>query len=92
MSIRDETVSLRDESPDKQVVIQVPKVRSYCISFPEIVIPDGMSLLVAVPGITQASEFDPMFLMITPQWVETDPETKEFLAFKRRQRELGEVE
>ena len=60
-----ETVQLQEEEKKGGVCVQVPTVRSYGISIPEIVIPEGMSLLVAVPGtIARTSDIDPMFLMI----------------------------
>ncbi len=62
----------KDFVQEDGVSIQVPTVRSFCISIPEIVIPEGMSMLVAVPGITQTSNSDPTFLMVTPQWIESD--------------------
>ena len=66
------TVKLREEtmihgvSQDADITIQVPKVRSICISIPEIVIPEGMSMLVAIPGMAESLDIGPMFLMITP--------------------------
>ena len=62
----------KDDAQAGVAMIQVPNVRSYRISIPEIVIPEGMSLLVAVPGIVQSPVFDPMFLMITTHEIETD--------------------
>ncbi|MCL2349478.1 MAG: M56 family metallopeptidase [Planctomycetaceae bacterium] len=68
-----ETVQLQEEEKKGGVCVQVPTVRSYGISIPEIVIPEGMSLLVAVPGTVRASaETDPIFLVITPNQVNSD--------------------
>jgi hypothetical protein len=76
-------VTISGEEPDS-AKIQVPNVRSYRISLPEIVIPEGMSLVVAIPGISQSSDLDPMFLMITPRWIEVDPVTREFAINERK--------
>jgi len=60
-------VKLLDDQNGKTVTVQVPSVASFRISIPEIVIPKGMSLLVAMPGMNEKGE---MFLLITPKVVE----------------------
>ena len=67
-------------------LVQVPKVQAYCFAIPEIVIPEGMSLLVAVPGLSRSSDLEPMFVMITPQRIESYPETYEFMLQREARR------
>lgn len=81
-SIDDEvaTVTLRDEWPGPGIVndvsqngisVQIPSIRSYSISIPEIAIPENMSMLVAIPGISKMSGGDSMFLLVTPCRIES---------------------
>jgi hypothetical protein len=56
------------------ITVQVPTVHSFRASLPEVVIPEGMSLLVACPGVpavkqTPSNEPHAMFLLITPRAV-----------------------
>ena len=71
--------------------VQVPKLRTYCISVPEIAIPEGMSLLVAVPGLSHSSDLEPMFVMISPRRIESDPETKEYLLQERERKQRASM-
>ena len=66
----EETGKVYGFSQNSDIVIQVPKIRSICISIPEIVIPEGMSMLVAVPGIAESLDTDLMFLMIRPSIID----------------------
>ena len=60
----------KDAKTTSGVTIQVPTVASFRASIPEVVIPDGMSLLVAFPGVTYEQNIGDkreMFLLITPK-------------------------
>jgi len=65
------TVRLLDDQNGNTVTVQVPSIASFRISIPEIVIPKGMSLLVAMPGMNEKGE---VFLLITPKVVERPAE------------------
>ena len=64
-------VKLLDDQNGNTVTVQVPSIASFRISIPEIVIPKGMSLLVAMPGMNEKGE---VFLLITPKVVERPAE------------------
>ena len=58
------------------ITVQVPTVQSFRVALPEVVIPEGMSLLVAFPGIPAVGyyydakgESRATFLLITPRAV-----------------------
>jgi hypothetical protein len=54
---------LRDGN--EKLIFQVPLIRSFRVSIPEVVIPEGRSLLAAFPGV----KVDDMetFMLITPR-------------------------
>ena len=55
------------ESGDQTIQFQVPTLRTFYVNAPEIVVPKGMSLLVAFPGVKGQHEDMGMFLLITPR-------------------------
>jgi len=52
------------------VTVQAPSFNTIRVNIPDIVIPDGMSLLIAFPGYTNNNPSGGMFLLITPRKVE----------------------
>jgi len=83
-----DTFKLVDSEPDNKVyktnersglTIQVPTVRSFRANIPEIVIPQGMALLVAFPGAEylyrENGESYGAFLLITPQVIHGEATT-----------------
>jgi len=59
------------------ITIQVPSFHTFRVHIPDIVIPDGMSLLVAFPGgniapESNSSDSPGIFMLITPQKVEDE--------------------
>ena len=52
------------------ITVQAPSFNTIRMNIPDIVIPDGMSLLVAFPGYTNNNPSGGMFMLITPQKVE----------------------
>ena len=57
------------------ITFQVPTIHTFRVNIPDVVIPDGMSLLVAFPGNVdpKSNDYNPqggIFMLITPQKVE----------------------
>ena len=49
------------------VTAQVPEIQSFQVNLPAMVVPKGMSLLLAFPGVRDLHEDMEMFLLITPR-------------------------
>ncbi|MCL2709298.1 MAG: hypothetical protein FWE95_00320 [Planctomycetaceae bacterium] len=52
------------------VTVQAPSFNTFRVNIPDIVIPDGMSLLIAFPGYTNNNPSGGMFMLITLRKVE----------------------
>ena len=68
------TTRLLDDQSGKTITVQVPVVQSLQISISDVVVPSGMSLLLAYPSMEgiDAKEQDKVFLLITPKVVESE--------------------
>ncbi len=58
------------------VSIQSPDVRALNFAIPPVAIPEGMSLLLAAPGMFHKESGEGFFLLITPRRATPEPETE----------------
>ncbi len=56
------------------VSIQSPNVRTLNLTIPPVTVPEGMSLLLAAPGMFRKESGEGIFLLVTPRRVEHEPE------------------
>ncbi len=67
-------VKLRDDPPvnpheKSGVSLQAPTVKTMNVTIPPVTIPEGMSLLVAAPGLFRDSDDEGVFVLVTPRRV-----------------------
>ena len=55
------------EVENNSITVQMPVIQSFQVNLPVMVIPKGMSLLLAFPGVGDLHEDMEMFLLITPR-------------------------